>query len=153
MDHPVPDRVINRYVLVLVVVLVLERSARMAWSTVEKGPPRNQSGGARLQNGSRGSPEMHAWSLSNHASSPKTPRLVRRSLCRSWATGWSLFGEVGAVAQLVTESRTRTTTRTSTIMGRPYGKQRLIASSNGFTVSTVSSPIFETRKLLPLIFP
>ena len=39
-----------------------------------------------------------------------------------------------------------------TIM-RPYGKQRVIASSNCFTVSTVSSPIFETRKLFPLIFP
>ena len=34
-----------------------------------------------------------------------------------------------------------------------YGKQRLIASNNGLTVSTVSSPIFETRKLFPLIFP
>jgi hypothetical protein len=35
----------------------------------------------------------------------------------------------------------------------PYGKQRLIASNNGFTVSTVSSPIFEIRKVFPLIFP
>ena len=35
----------------------------------------------------------------------------------------------------------------------PYGKQRVIASNNGLTVSTVSSPIFETRKLFPLIFP
>jgi hypothetical protein len=33
------------------------------------------------------------------------------------------------------------------------GKQRVIASSSGFIVSTVSSPIFETRKLFPLIFP
>ena len=38
-------------------------------------------------------------------------------------------------------------------IGNPYGKQRLIASNNGLTVSTVSSPIFETRKLFPLIFP
>ena len=53
-----------------------------------------------------------------------------------------------AVAQRVTTpSRTRTMRR-----GR-YGKQRLIASNNGLTVSTVSSPIFETRKLFPLIFP
>ena len=34
-----------------------------------------------------------------------------------------------------------------------HHKQRVIASSNGLTVSTVSSPIFETRKLLPFIFP
>jgi len=38
-------------------------------------------------------------------------------------------------------------------MGATYGKQRVIASNNGLTVSTVSSPIFETRKLFPLIFP
>jgi len=32
-------------------------------------------------------------------------------------------------------------------------KHRVIASSNGLIVSGVSSPILETRKLFPFIFP
>jgi hypothetical protein len=51
-----------------------------------------------------------------------------------------------AVAQRVTKTFEDET-------GSRYGKQRVIASNSGFTVSTVSSPIFETRKLVPLIFP
>jgi hypothetical protein len=56
-----------------------------------------------------------------------------------------------AVAQRV--NKPRTTTRTSTKASTPYGKHRPIASSNGLIVSGVSSPILETRKLFPLIFP
>jgi hypothetical protein len=81
----------------------------------------------------------------------KTRRLVRRSVSPAPTPRWLLLAKseplaVGAARYQIFEDEDENEYG-------PYGKQRLIAANSGLTVSTVSSPIFETRKLFPLIFP